>query len=421
MHLFISYAKKDTRELALALTDALNALEGITAWVDKTLRAGKSWEIQIQSEIDRCDTMIVLYSPDINRHKFGQDESYVLTEIGYAKYTAKKPIIPVMAVQTAPPISLTTVHYIDFTIDGLTLTDLVDALCGELGIAAVLLSQPPAVDVPKAPQRSAPTPSTPPPAPRRSDPVQEALERARAFTGKRNRDWTPFLVTFNDLKIPDMPFCLVPVGSFQMGEGKEAPPQSIIQPYYIAQYPVTNAQWAMGVKAGVVKEPGSGLHWYRDAAMVDAPVVGVSWLEVKKFVDWLGCRLPTEPEWEYAARGVESLVYPWGNEWQPDWCVHRGNSGGKPASVSSKPEGASWIGSRHLSGNVYDWVSSQYQPYPYKVDDGREDVNRINVLRVLRGGAWNYDYYFVRAATRNGNVDSIEFPIVGFRCARSLE
>ncbi|MEZ4672357.1 MAG: toll/interleukin-1 receptor domain-containing protein [Anaerolineae bacterium] len=88
-HIFISYAKKDTRELALALNQALNAISGVTAWVDQSLRAGKSWDLQIQSEIDRCDYMIVLYSPDINRHKNGEEESYVLTEIAYAKYTAK--------------------------------------------------------------------------------------------------------------------------------------------------------------------------------------------------------------------------------------------------------------------------------------------------------------------------------------------
>lgn len=84
MHLFISYAKNDTRDLALALTEALNAMDGLTAWVDKTLRAGQSWELQIQSEINKCDAMIVLYSPDINRHNLGLEESYVLTEINYA-------------------------------------------------------------------------------------------------------------------------------------------------------------------------------------------------------------------------------------------------------------------------------------------------------------------------------------------------
>ena len=117
-HIFISYAKKDTRELALSLADALSDIEGVTAWVDRSLRAGRSWELQIQAEIDKCDTMVVLYSPDINRHKNGKPESYVLNEIGYARHFNKQ-IIPIMAQETTPPLSLITHHYIDFTLRGL--------------------------------------------------------------------------------------------------------------------------------------------------------------------------------------------------------------------------------------------------------------------------------------------------------------
>src|SRR6185503_19567904 len=114
-HFFISYAKKDTRQLALQLEAALNAIPSVTAGVDKSLRAGRSWELQIQTEIDRCDYMIVLYSPDINRHKQGLEESYMLSEIHYAKRIARKPIIPVMAQTTEPPMSLITEQFIDFT------------------------------------------------------------------------------------------------------------------------------------------------------------------------------------------------------------------------------------------------------------------------------------------------------------------
>lgn len=251
--------------------------------------------------------------------------------------------------------------------------------------------------------------------------VEAALKRARTFKGKRNRDWTPFITTFDDLKISEIPFCLVPVGSFQMGEGKEAHPQTITSPYYIAQYPVTNAQWAVGVKAGAVVEPNGNdaLKWYRDTSTADAPVVGVSWNEVRKFADWLGCRLPTELEWEYAARGVESLVYPWGNEWESDWCVWSGNSGGKPAPVSSRPEGASWVDAWHLSGNVWEWVSSAYQPYPYQVEDSRRSLNKTNEY-IFRGGSWFYNHLgFFRAAYRIRLSPDNWDNVIGFRVARS--
>jgi len=216
------------------------------------------------------------------------------------------------------------------------------------------------------------------------------------------------VVTFNDFKIPDMRFCLVPTGTFQMGSDSDSDtqpihPQMFTEAYWIAQYPVTNAQWALGVGAGAVKQPeksGDSLNWYKDKAMADAPVAGVTWFMARDFAKWLGCRLPTEREWEYAARGVESLLYPWGNDWNAKIPVWRENSDGKPAPVTSKPEGKSWVDAYHLSGNVWEWCASLYQSYPYRADDGREkDTNNsTDVLRVLRGGSF-YNYQSFAAAS----------------------
>lgn len=177
------------------------------------------------------------------------------------------------------------------------------------------------------------------------DPLQAALSRARDFhkTGQRNADWTPFVLTFPNMKIPNMKFCLVPTGTFQMGSDDAAyyydgnkwvkgvpdgGKQTFNQPFYIAQTPVTNAQWAIAVKAGVVKAPEIDLFgdsdagdFYKNPAMINAPVVGVSWYDCQKFAAWVGCRLPTEREWEYTARGVENLIFPWGNEWDGDKAV----------------------------------------------------------------------------------------------------
>jgi formylglycine-generating enzyme required for sulfatase activity len=271
------------------------------------------------------------------------------------------------------------------------------------------------------------TPSQP------ADPFHAALQRARSFAGKRNRDWQPFIATFADLKLPDMPFCLVPVGSFQMGssDGKysdEEPvhSQTFARPYWIAQYPVTNAQWVQAVGAGAVPQPleaGSSLKWYRDPGMADAPVVGVTWFMARDFAAWLGCRLPTEAEWEYAARGVESWRYPWGDEWEDGRrVIWDKTSGGKPNPVTSKAEGVSWVGGQHLIGNVWEWTSSLYQPYPYQPEDGRErDIgNSTDVRRVLRGGSWfNLSADFLRAACRNDDTPDNGLNDWGFRVARS--
>lgn len=271
-------------------------------------------------------------------------------------------------------------------------------------------------------------PSAPP-----ADPVQTAIARARSFTSKRNRDWQPFVTAFADLKITDMPFCLVPVGSFRMGGDddkyyteKPSHPQTIEQPYWLGQFPVTNAQWAQAVKAGAVQEPldvGNSLKWYHDPQMADAPVVGLTWFMARDFTAWLGGRLPTEREWEYAARGVESLCYPWGDDWNPDLPIWDKNSGGQPALVTTKPEGKSWVNARHLSGNVWEWTGSLYDEYPYPADGSREQDkgNRTDVLRVMRAGSWHYnDSFGLRAAFRYDFNPDLRDDTLGFRCARSL-
>ncbi len=265
----------------------------------------------------------------------------------------------------------------------------------------------------------APTPAAPLP---KVDPLAAALNTARNFAGKRNRDWTPFTAVFKGSPISDMKFCLVPVGSFQMGStnhGDERPihPQKLDQPYWIAQTPVTNAQWQIAVKAGVVKAPvgNSALSWYQEGQMANAPVVGVDWRAATTFAEWLGARLLTELEWEYAARGVESWVYPWGDTWVPDNAVFVDNSGGGPNAVTTRPQGASWVGALHLSGNVWEWTSSLYDGYPYVLDNKHEDNTNRTSNRVLRGGSWYFDEGSSRAAYRGYDAPGNRHHDIGFR------
>ena len=398
-HFFISYAKKETRDLALALDDALNTLPEVTAWVDKSLRAGQSWELQIQTEIDRCDFMIVLYSPDINRHKQGEEESYLLTEIAYAKYTAKKRIIPVMAQKTDPPLSLTMVQYIDFTIGGLSLDDLVTALCDEAGIKRDALP---------------------------FDPILAEMEKAKFFKGTQNSDWTPVIQT---IEVQGVAFevCLVPPGSFMMGshardDEKPIHAQTFMQPFWIGRYPVTNRQWRALVElsSGAVSVP-EWTDWYRSPSRAEHPVVGVTWRQCAGFARELGIaqaasvwRLPNEAEWEYAARGPNGFVYPWGNDWQVTLAVIRENSHGRTAVVGEHPGGASWVGAQDMSGNVWEWTKSFYRAYPYKANDDKESTV-ASTARVARGGSWFYSRINARAAYRQDFDPNLHFSYLGFR------
>lgn len=271
------------------------------------------------------------------------------------------------------------------------------------------------------------TPHPPPP-----DPVAAAMARARTFNGTRNRDWQPLTTTFSELKFPEMRFCLVPTGRFRMGSNHEHYPdekpehdQTMESPFWIAQYPVTNAQWEAGVQAEVVKKPledGYSLQWYNAAAMACAPVVGVTWFMVRDFAAWVGARLPTEREWEYAARGVESWRYPWGMDWNPDIPIWEQNSGGKPALVTTKPEGVSWVGAQQMSGNVWEWTASLYEGYPYLVDGSRErdTGSRNGVRHVLRGGSWSGNFTDgYRAACRDNFTPKYRYDVRGVRLARS--
>lgn len=145
----------------------------------------------------------------------------------------------------------------------------------------------------------------------------------------------------------------------------------------------------------------------------------ISWFEAQAYAAWWGGRLPTEAEWEYAARGPEGLIYPWGDDFAADNVVFFSNSGRKTADVGSIPAGVSWVGALDMSGNVWEWVSSLYQPYPYKANDGRESTSDTNSGRVLRGGGWNNDVNDLRAAFRGRLTPNDRINSGGFRCARS--
>jgi formylglycine-generating enzyme required for sulfatase activity len=210
---------------------------------------------------------------------------------------------------------------------------------------------------------------------------------------------------------------LVPAGCFMMGstdsqaEINEQPvhEQCFEAPFWIDRYEVTNAQFA--AFAGVA---GRASNWTEG----DRPRESITWFEARDYCEKRGARLPTEAEWEYAARGPDNLLYPWGNDFVGDHVVYGENSGGETAPVGSRPAGDSWVGAADMSGNVWEWVSTLYQDYPYVAEDGREDTNNSTYVRVLRGGSWvSFNMQVLRAPDR-GNIIPVNVnDSLGVRCA----
>ena len=145
----------------------------------------------------------------------------------------------------------------------------------------------------------------------------------------------------------------------------------------------------------------------------------MTWAEAQAHCQARGARLPSEAEWEYAARGPDGLIYPWGDAFVGGNVTHQTS---QTAAVGSKPGGASWVGAQDLSGNVWEWVADWYAGGYYgTLTDGVVNPQGPDTgdSRGLRGGSWYYYAFNLRAAYRNRNYPGGRNGIGGFRCARS--
>lgn len=157
-----------------------------------------------------------------------------------------------------------------------------------------------------------------------------------------------------------------------------------------------------------------------DAGFENHPVVEPTWLGARDFCTWRGARLPTEPEWEKTARGTDGRPYPWG--WEPPDPA-RARYGGRIGDylpVGSLPLNVSPYGVMDMAGNVWNWVSSLFQPYPYRADDGREDLDAAGE-RSTRGGSHSSAVWTLRSTFRGlgfSRAPTSGHYNIGFRCAR---
>ncbi len=245
---------------------------------------------------------------------------------------------------------------------------------------------------------------------------------------------------------------LIPAGEFLMGSDpekdknakeNELPQHTLYLPdYALAKTPVTNTQYAEFLKATGHRPPA---HWkilfwrkrWPPRGRQDFPVVNVAWYDALAYCRWLSeitgkpYHLPSEPEWEKAARGTDGRIYPWGDVWEAERCnISAEQEKDDTVPVGAFPQGASPYGLLDMIGNIWEWTRSLWGrdmrspqfKYPYNPSDGREDLEaKTDMRRVLRGVSFFNEQKAARCAARYRYSPGNFYPSVGFRVVISAE
>jgi formylglycine-generating enzyme required for sulfatase activity len=260
--------------------------------------------------------------------------------------------------------------------------------------------------------------------------------------------------------LDQMAMVFVPGGTFQMGSTetevmdaidfcrqhyspcnnwfymREHPQHAVtLEDFWIDRTEISNAQYRQCVEAGICAEPATckkGDLTHLDAEKTDHPVVCVSWDDAQAYCEWAGARLPNEAEWEYAFRGEQNLIYPWGDTFDGtklNYCdvnceqSHADNRYDdhyvKTAPVGSHPEDVSWCGALDLSGNVSEWVADWSGDYVSELELNPTGP-ASGTEKILRGCSWYAQPAYCRSAARPFVAPDTRFDYLGFRCASSV-
>lgn len=233
----------------------------------------------------------------------------------------------------------------------------------------------------------------------------------------------------------------IPQGPFTMGGASgaadERPAHQVTLPSYsIDRFPVTNEQFAeflnaaghtngRGERLFDYDDPDARIHragerWAADGGYEHHPVVEVTWVGARDYCAWRGKRLPTEAEWEKAARGTDARRFPWGDAPPEATRARFAAAYNATAAVRAHRAGASPYGVQDMAGNAWQWVSSAYRPYPYRADDGREDL-ATGPVRATRGGGHDSTAAEITTTQRGRNLSRNPrsgHHNISFRCAK---
>ncbi len=434
LRVFLCHSSKD-KPAVRELYKKLRVEAWLDPWLDEEkLLPGQDWHIEIEKAVEATDVVVVLLSnQSVSQEGYVQRELKMALDVADEKPEGAIFIVPLRLDDCPAPRRLRGWHYVDYfpadrkdwAVERLTAS--LKARAESLGLKYETTNPTNSIS-PQATQAKSQTYETP---------VQEKKvvietpkpESISQISSKQKYTTDGFLVEI----LGGMEFMRVPAGNFLMGSDNgssgEKPQHTvdISYDYWMARFPVTNEQYNLYVKAKGIVHPVSD--WEKKK---DHPVVNVSWYDTNEYCQWLTTllkaellsgmtlRLPSEAEWEKAARGTDGREYPWGNTFDKNKCNSKEGGKGIITSVGNySPQGDSPYGCSDMSGNVLEWTHSEYKAYPYYAKDGREDETK-KVARILRGGACDDDDWWVRCASRDAYVPSGRYNLIGFRVARSL-
>lgn len=242
----------------------------------------------------------------------------------------------------------------------------------------------------------------------------------RAFEESYRPVSQPQVQVAGDRPISTKGMVLLEGGSFLMGNNvipDEAPEfEAYVEPFYMDIYPVTRLEYEeFLVATGHPKPKFWGVHAY---AGPDQPVVGVTWMDANAYAAWAGKQLPTEVQWEFAARGKQNRRYPWGNQEPDPTRANYGDHLNMPSIVTMHEDGMTPEGIHDLAGNVYEWTADPF--VPYKMLHNGDSQRSTEPRRSVRGGCWQSPPGELRCAFRKGLFPDAQLPTVGFRCVLPL-
>jgi formylglycine-generating enzyme required for sulfatase activity len=387
--IFISYAHED-RPRAEAIAQALEH-HGWSAWWDWHIPAGRTFRQVIQENLDNARCVIVLWSAT----SIGSD--WVIEEATEGR--KRRVLVPILIENIQPPLGLRSIQAADLISwqrdtnapAFRRLCSDIERLIGVPTMAATAAKQQPASPVPR---------------------------QSGAQINPKN----------------GLSYVFIAPGEFWMGatpgDTEAYPPEKprhrvrITKGFWLSATLVTVAAYKRFVGERpdfkLPDAPGFNPNWSKE----DHPIVRVTWDEAKAYCEWAGGSLPTEAQWEYAARGgKDGLKYPWGDETAPENANYSGSQWKGTSPVRSYSANA-W-GLYDMAGNVLEWASDWYDkdyyaslPSDKPMDDPRGPQS--GTMRVLRGGSFSHDTRFLRAAYRNRNEPDYRYNNIGFRCVREV-